>query len=190
MATFWGMHVSPAKHSYAWLPRECYYRTDALTDRCWTKWSLCAAMLRRWHNKSGAKFSLYTVHLALLDIYGLENKYHKPAKLTLNKVDFNVISWYKCRGLATRIMYAINTSAFVTNGETNQQTCRQMSLNVPYAFTKELATELWNSQQETTHEGKARLQSKFQTLNTKLTDRRTTSINRPELLCNLSKTEL
>ena len=32
MAEFWGMHESPAKHSYAWLPRKCDYRTDAQTD--------------------------------------------------------------------------------------------------------------------------------------------------------------
>ena len=29
---FWGMHVSTAKHSYAWLPRKCDYRTDTLMD--------------------------------------------------------------------------------------------------------------------------------------------------------------
>ena len=28
-----GMHVSPAKHSYACLPRKCDYRTDRQTDR-------------------------------------------------------------------------------------------------------------------------------------------------------------
>ena len=27
------MHVSPAKHSYTWLPRKCDYRTDTRTDR-------------------------------------------------------------------------------------------------------------------------------------------------------------
>ena len=32
MAAFRGMHVSPAKHSYAWLPRKCDYRTDTHTD--------------------------------------------------------------------------------------------------------------------------------------------------------------
>ena len=32
VAAFRGMHVSPAKHSYAWLPRKCDYRTDARTD--------------------------------------------------------------------------------------------------------------------------------------------------------------
>ena len=52
-----GMHVSPVKHSYAWLPRKCNYRTDrqkdrlidGRTDRCRTKWSIFAAMLRRQH---------------------------------------------------------------------------------------------------------------------------------------------
>ena len=47
------MHMSPAKHSYAWLPRKYDYRTDrhtdGRTDRRRTKWSLCAAMLRRRH---------------------------------------------------------------------------------------------------------------------------------------------
>ena len=33
VAAFRGMHVSPAKHSYAWLPRKCDYRTDIWTDR-------------------------------------------------------------------------------------------------------------------------------------------------------------
>ena len=32
VAAFKGMHVSPAKHSYAWLPRKCDYRTDGQTD--------------------------------------------------------------------------------------------------------------------------------------------------------------
>ena len=47
VAAFRGMHVSPVKHSYAWLPRKCDYRTDTQTDRRWTKWSLCATMLCR-----------------------------------------------------------------------------------------------------------------------------------------------
>ena len=29
---FRGMHMSPAKHSYVWLPRKCDYRTDTPTD--------------------------------------------------------------------------------------------------------------------------------------------------------------
>ena len=49
VAAFQGMHVSPAKHSYAWLPRKCDYWTDARTDKCRTKLSLCAAMLCRRH---------------------------------------------------------------------------------------------------------------------------------------------
>ena len=31
VAAFQGMHVSPAKHSYAWLSRKCDYRTDRHT---------------------------------------------------------------------------------------------------------------------------------------------------------------
>ena len=33
MEAFRGMHVSPAKHSYARLPRKCDYWTDAHTHR-------------------------------------------------------------------------------------------------------------------------------------------------------------
>ena len=59
VAAFRGIHVSPAKHSFARLPRKCDYWTDRHTDG-WTdrqrdrrrkKLSLCAAMLRRRHNK-------------------------------------------------------------------------------------------------------------------------------------------
>ena len=31
VAAFRGMYVSPAKHSYAWLPRKCHYWTDRQT---------------------------------------------------------------------------------------------------------------------------------------------------------------
>ena len=63
VAAFRGMHVSPAKHSFAWLPRKFDYwtdrRTDGHTDRQTdrrtdirrTKWSPCATMLRRRHKK-------------------------------------------------------------------------------------------------------------------------------------------
>ena len=33
VAAFRRMHVSPAKHIYAWLPRKCDYRTDGRTER-------------------------------------------------------------------------------------------------------------------------------------------------------------
>ena len=32
VAVLRGMHVSPVKHSYVWLPRKCYYLTDTWTD--------------------------------------------------------------------------------------------------------------------------------------------------------------
>ena len=33
VVAFWGVHVSPAKHSYSWLPRKCDYRqTDTRTN--------------------------------------------------------------------------------------------------------------------------------------------------------------
>ena len=50
VAAFWGMYVSPVKHSYAWLPRKCDYRTDTQTDgQTPDKVILCAAMLCRRH---------------------------------------------------------------------------------------------------------------------------------------------
>ena len=58
VVAFRGMHVSPAKHSYAWLPRKCDYRTDRRTDRRQTKWSLCAAMLRRRHKNASPYWEL------------------------------------------------------------------------------------------------------------------------------------
>ena len=45
VAAFRGMHASPAKHSYAWLPRKWDYQTDTQMQ----KWSLCATILRRGH---------------------------------------------------------------------------------------------------------------------------------------------
>ena len=53
------------KTSYAWLPRKCDHCTDPRTDRwtniCQTKWSLCAAMLRKRHNKVTSNWSKYYV---------------------------------------------------------------------------------------------------------------------------------
>ena len=80
VAAFRGMHVLPAKHSYAWLPRKCDYLTDRRTDRkteagqsdpyvplCYagdpdrrrTKWSLCAAILRRDTKTDSGQSDLY-----------------------------------------------------------------------------------------------------------------------------------
>ena len=54
VAAFRGMHVSPAKHSSAGVTdgqtdRRTDRQTDRRTDGRRTKWSLCVAMLRRWH---------------------------------------------------------------------------------------------------------------------------------------------
>ena len=47
VTAFWGMHVLPAKHSYAWLPRKCDYWTDRQMDGQTRriKWSLCDATI-------------------------------------------------------------------------------------------------------------------------------------------------
>ena len=45
------MNVSLTKHCFVWLPRKCDY-WDRQTHRHRTKWSICAAMIHRWHNYS------------------------------------------------------------------------------------------------------------------------------------------
>ena len=74
VVAFRGMHVSPAKHSYAWLPRKCDCRTDGRTDGRRTKWSLCAAMLRRRH-KNDISDDADIIHL-LLSLEGTNKWYH------------------------------------------------------------------------------------------------------------------
>ena len=51
VAAFRGIHVSPAKHSYA-SGRRTDRRTDRQTDGRRTKWSLCVAMLCRRHKNA------------------------------------------------------------------------------------------------------------------------------------------
>ena len=69
------MNVSPAKHSYAPLPRKCDYRTD----RRRTKWSLCAAMLHRRHKN----IQLLYCHLA-----GWDTSCGADVQTSLNKSMF------------------------------------------------------------------------------------------------------
>ena len=60
VAAFRGMHVSPTKHRYVWLPRkwQAHRQTDRHRDRRQTKWSLCAPMLRRRH-KNCVTFKIF-----------------------------------------------------------------------------------------------------------------------------------
>ena len=70
------MHASPAKRSYAQLPRKCDYRTDThgRTDGRRTKWSLCAAMqLHRRHKN----FIYSTSTLSQLFLYNDTLLYRK-----------------------------------------------------------------------------------------------------------------
>ena len=105
VVAFRGMHVSPAKHSYAWLPRKCDYRTDRRTDgrthiqtnRRRTKWSLCAAMLRRRHNKP------WLMDLKIHIQYNLR----KPNCLrTVSKVRFSQYMYFVLENLGRR--FALN----------------------------------------------------------------------------------
>ena len=53
VAAFPGMHVSPAKHSYAWLPRKCNYRTDTHThrqkpDKVIPMWRYASQATQKW----------------------------------------------------------------------------------------------------------------------------------------------
>ena len=75
VAAFQGMHVSPMKHSYAWLQIMCDYRSDRQrdthththTDRCSTKWSLCATILRRWHKNDKQCYIICSNSLSVID---------------------------------------------------------------------------------------------------------------------------
>ena len=67
VAAVQGMHVSPAKHSYAWLPIKCDYWTDRLTDRRRTKWSPCAAMLRKATQKLWMPLRKWSISLTQWD---------------------------------------------------------------------------------------------------------------------------
>ena len=69
--------MSPAKHSFACLPRKMTTgqteRTDGWTDRRWTKRSLCAAMLRRqkrqlhkFHALASSVFNLKIIGVVLI----------------------------------------------------------------------------------------------------------------------------
>ena len=71
LAAFQGMQVSPAKHSYSWLPRKCDYRTDTRIDRrtyrqTLDKGSLCVAMLRRQHKN---EFQRFEIHFLIFKIH-------------------------------------------------------------------------------------------------------------------------
>ena len=75
VAAFRGMHVSPAKDSYAWLPLESVTtgQTHRRTDRRLTKWPLCAAMLRRRHNNISYSKSLKHAPWRNYKIYDVHN---------------------------------------------------------------------------------------------------------------------
>ena len=68
-----GMHVSPAKQRFAWLPKECDYWTDGQTDSRQTKWSLCAAMLRRQHKNAHFMYDTCVAQIATYNLFA-ENK--------------------------------------------------------------------------------------------------------------------
>ena len=79
VAAFQGMDMSPAKHSFVWPPRKCDYRTDTQTDGQTdirrTKWSLCAAMLRRQHkNDTFCDITLFAnIYLPCIGIFCVMN---------------------------------------------------------------------------------------------------------------------
>ena len=67
VAAFRGMHVSSAKHSYAWLPRKLDYWTDRRTDagqHAGQSDPLCTTMLRRRHKNqiNNSTFLCYAVN--------------------------------------------------------------------------------------------------------------------------------
>ena len=73
---FRGMHVSPAKHSYVWLPRKCDYRTDTQTDRH-TDGQTDARRHKNVLVKIDAPVGIYDVH------FGQKFRISKPNSLCL-----------------------------------------------------------------------------------------------------------
>ena len=83
-AAFLGMHVSPAKQlcvttKKVWLSER---RTDGETDRRRTKWSLCAAMLRRRHKKSRSNMTKVEISL-----YYINKNSHMKLQVNILKVN-------------------------------------------------------------------------------------------------------
>ena len=65
------MHVAPAKHSFGKCDRKVWQtdgQTDGRTDGRRTKWSLCVAMLRRWHKNYYLGYSGYKSMFIFCDI--------------------------------------------------------------------------------------------------------------------------
>ena len=60
LEAFQGMHVLPAKHSYAWLPRKYDYRTDTQTDAGQSD-PYVPLMLHRRHKKINLDLSCLTL---------------------------------------------------------------------------------------------------------------------------------
>ena len=101
VAAFPGMHVSPAKHGYVWLPRKCDYqtdtRTDGWTDRRQTKWSLCDTMFRLAKTQSDIimSFSILTTVTVFIGGKRFEEIRH-PESFTYTQLCFTVtvtMSW-------------------------------------------------------------------------------------------------
>ena len=101
VAAFRGMHVSPAKHSYAWLPRKCDYRTDRRTHTQTDAGQsdpyvpLCFAgdtkLIAQVWWKSTQRFSLYGVH-KLISIYVHYDLDLWPSK----SIGFILSPWLTC----------------------------------------------------------------------------------------------
>ena len=86
VAVIWGIHVSPAKYSYAWLLQNCYYRTD----RRQTKWSLCAAMLRKGQNiTTQSVASPRTPHLSMIPIMTFTFELRPPKSIGFTMVNMS-----------------------------------------------------------------------------------------------------
>ena len=70
VAAFRGMHVSPAKHSYAWLPRKCDYLTNRQTPNKVIPMCRYASQAtqkcKNWHSQRGPRWGACHYDLDLL----------------------------------------------------------------------------------------------------------------------------
>ena len=101
------MHGSPAKHSYAWLPRKCDYRTDWRTDiqtpdkviPMWRYASQATQKLDTWQSQEGFARTLCQYDLDLCGNEWLMIQTcatYKSLAFYISVVETN-INFFKCR---------------------------------------------------------------------------------------------
>ena len=133
------MHVSPAKHRYAWLPKECDYwtdtRTDRWTDRRWTKWSLCAAMLHRRH-KNVFLYIFYPKRKQIQNTANSLSPAPRPEACDISE-EWTTLKWTDCPNLIKVSHHPNYFLHFTCSWTTN----RQMTKRADHPITRRPGAE-------------------------------------------------